>query len=146
MKRLFATAFLAASALAAPAFAQDAPPAHGGATATTDPGLTASTGAAADFETVLAAIRAGKTNVGAIDSMSSVSEVEVVRITDLVGGTDAQALETAVAENQADIEALQKAIEGNMALKAELDANSVAVSDIVAANVEADGSLTVFAR
>ena len=95
---------------------------------------------------MLAAIRAGKTNVGAIDSMSSVSEVEVVRITDLVGGTDAQALETAVAENQADIEALQKAIEGNMALKAELDANSVAVSDIVAANVEADGSLTVFAR
>ena len=146
MKHPFATALLAASALAVPTFAQDAPPTSQGATATTDPGPTASTGAAADFDDVIASIRSGKTNVGAIESLSSVSEVEVVRITDLAGGTDAGALETAISENQADIAALQKAIGGNQALKAELDANAVAVSDIVAANVDADGSLTVFAR
>lgn len=145
MKHLTATALLAASVLAVPAFGQDAPQPSQGATLT-DPGVTASTGAAADFDTVIASIRAGKTNVGAIQSLSSVGEVKVVRITDLAGGTNAQALETAISENEAGIVALQNAIGGNQALKAELDANTVAVSDIVAANVEADGSLTVFAR
>ena len=146
MKHLLRTALLAAAALAVPAFAQDAPPSVEGAAVPTDPGLTASTDAAADLETVMAAIRAGKTNIGAIESLSSVSEVEVVRLGDLPGGTDRGALEAAMSENQADIAALQKVIGDNPAVKAELDANSVAVSDVVAANVEADGSLTVFAR
>jgi len=139
MKHLLRTALLVAAAAAVPAFAQDAPTA-------VDPGLTASTGASADLETVMEAIRAGKTNIGAIASLSAVGEVEVVRLGDLPGGTDGGALEAAISESQADISALQKVMADNQALEAELDANAVAVSDVVAANVEADGSLTIFAR
>jgi hypothetical protein len=145
MKHLLATVSLLAFALPAPAPAQDAPPV-GQAPAVVDPGQTASTAAGSDLETLIASIRSGKTNIGAIASLTSVGKVEVVRIGDLAAGAGAGALETAITENQADIEALQGVIAGNPALVARLDENAVDVSTVVAAKVEADGSLTVFAR
>ena len=64
----------------------------------------------------------------------------------LAGGVETRALETAISENQADIEALQGVMSANPAVSAKLGENAVDVSTVVAAKVEADGSLTVFAK
>lgn len=145
MTQFSATVSLFAFILAAPALAQDAPPVGHAPTVGADPGQTASTAAGSDLEMLLTSIRSGKTNIGAIASLTSVGEVGVVRVGRLEGG-DARVLETAISENKADIAALQGAIASNPAVKAKLDENSVQVPDVVAARVEADGSLTVFAR
>jgi hypothetical protein len=67
-------------------------------------------------------------------------------VSDLAKGNNMEAFDNAVSKNQADITSLQTAVGANTALKAKLDAQSVATSDIVAANVEADGSVTVYVK
>jgi hypothetical protein len=69
-----------------------------------------------------------------------------VRVSDLAKGENMQALDKAISENQADVTSLQTAIDGNAALKAKLDEESVNSADVVAANVEADGSVTVYVK
>jgi hypothetical protein len=117
-----------------------------GAETQTDMGTTASTDAKANFGTVMSSIKAGKTNVSAIGSLTTVNKVNVVRVSDLATGNNMQALDKVIADNQADITSLQAAISGNTALKAKLDAKSVQASSVVAANVEADGSVTVYVK
>lgn len=116
------------------------------AQADTDTTTTASTDAKANFGTVMSSIKAGKTNVDAIGSLTTVSEVNVVRVDDLAKGNNMQALDRAITDNQADITSLQTAISGNTALKAKLDAASIDASGVVAANIEADGSVTVYVK
>lgn len=112
----------------------------------TDTSTTASTDAKANFGTVMSSIKAGKTNVGAITGLTTVNKVNVVKVSDLAKGNNMQALDKAIADNQTDITGLQTAISGNAALKAKLDAEQVQASSVVAANVEADGSVTVFVK
>ncbi len=59
---------------------------------------------------------------------------------------DKTKLETALSENKEQVTALQTAVEANAALKAELDKQKVEASSIVAAKMEADGSMTVFVQ
>ena len=112
----------------------------------TDTSTTASTGTKANFGTVMSSIKAGKTNVGAITGLTAVSKVNVVKVSDLAKGNNMQALDKAITDNQADITGLQTAISGNTALKAKLDAEQVQASSVVAADVEADGSVTVYVK
>ena len=51
-----------------------------------------------------------------------------------------------IADNQTDITGLQTAIGANTALKAKLDAESIQASSVIAAQVEADGSVTVYVK
>lgn len=158
MKRSIVIAGLLLSALGAPAIAEDAATKTGAqaqtemdttaqtGTAGTDDGTTASTGAKANFGTVMSSIKAGKTNVDAIAALTTVNAVNVVPVADLAKGNNMQALDKAIADNQADITSLQTAVSGNAALKAKLDAESVPASSVVAANVEADGSVTVYVK
>ena len=165
MKRSMAIAsLLLATTFAAPALAEDTTTQTGtttqtqtgtttdtGTTAqtgttTTDTSTTASTDAKANFGTVMSSIKAGKTNVDAITALTTVNTVNVVRVDDLAKGNNMQALDKAVADNQADITSLQTAVSGNTALKAKLDAESVQASSVIAANVEADGSVTVYVK
>jgi predicted homoserine dehydrogenase-like protein len=92
----------------------------------------------------MSSIRAGKTNVGAINSLSTVSTVKVVQISDLAKGNNVQALDKAIADNQADIQSLRTAISGNAAFSGKLTADQA--SNVVAATIEADGSVTVYVR
>jgi len=78
-----------------------------------------------------------------IGAMSDVGSVNVVRISDL-GNTDADALAKAKTDNQASIDQLKTSIEGNAKVKAALEQQGVDPSSVVAANVAADGSLTVY--
>ncbi|AWC21692.1 hypothetical protein CO731_01144 [Aminobacter sp. MSH1] len=132
---------LASTALATPAFA-------GGAASTearsVDTSTTASTGAKADLGTVLSAIQASRNTATAFQAMTTVGAVNIVKL--LPTGDDKQALDKAVGDNQADITGVQAAIMANKALKTKLDAETVDTSAIVAASIEADGSVTVFVR
>ena len=136
---------LLASVLAAPALAEDTATTTG-TKVQTDASTTASTDAKANFGTVMSSIKAGKTNVSAISGMTTVNSVNVVRVGDLAKGNNMQALEKAITENQADITSLQTAIGANTELKAKLDAESVQATSVVAADVEADGSITVYVK
>jgi prophage DNA circulation protein len=146
MKRSTLTAMLLASCFVVPALAEDATKMKQGAQVQTDTGTTASTNADGNFGRVISAIRAGKTNVDALKSLTTVSSVKVIKVSDLAKGSNTQALDNALADNQADITTLQTTISGNTALKAQLDAQSVTTTDIVAANIEADGSVTVYVK
>jgi len=112
----------------------------------TDTSTTASTGAKANFGTVMSSIKAGKTNVSAITGLTTVSKVNVVKVSDLAKGNNMQALDKAITDNQADITGLQTAINGNTALKAKLDAEQIQASSVVAADIAADGSVTVYVK
>jgi hypothetical protein len=147
MKRsITISALLVASVLAVPALAEDTATTTTGSKVETDAGTTASTDAKANFGTVMSSIKAGKTNVSAISGMTNVSKVNIIRIGDLAKGNNMQAVEKAITDNQADIAGLQTAIGANTALKAKLDAQSIQASSVVAANVEADGSVTVYVK
>lgn len=158
MKRSIVIAGLLLTAMGTPAVAEDAAAKTGAqaqteadttaqqGTAGTDGSTTASTGAKANFGTVMSSIKAGKTNVEAIAALTTVNTVNVVRVADLAEGNNMQALDKAIADGQADIASLQTAVSGNAALKAKLDAESVPASSVIAANVEADGSVTVYVK
>ena len=149
MKRSSAICLLLASTLVAPALAEEAAqPGSSGQIQTdvgTDNGTTASTGAA-DFETLIASIEADSTNVGAISSLTTIGSLEVVRAVDLAKGQNMQALDKAISDNRAAITDLQTAMAANPALKAKLDAQKIAVSAILAADIDPDGSLTVYVK
>jgi len=78
-----------------------------------------------------------------ISSMTDVSSVNIIKI-DSLADADMEALAQAKTDNQAAIDELNAAISGNAQVKAALDAQGVDTSQVVAANVEADGSLTVY--
>ena len=143
MKHARAIAILIASAtLAVPAAAEDvAKPA-----AQVDSSITASTGAKADLGTVMSAIEASRSTATAIQAMTTVGSVQVVKLSDIVNGGDKQALDKAVSDNEADITGVQAAIMANSALKKQIDAQTVGISAIVAASIAADGAVTVFVR
>ncbi|CAN7510777.1 hypothetical protein [Aminobacter sp. LjRoot7] len=143
MKHARAIAIVIASAtLAVPAAAEDAAkPA-----AQVDSSITASTGAKADLGTVMSAIEASRSTATAIQAMTTVGSVHVVKVSDIVNGGDKQALDKAVSDNEADITGVQAAIMANSALKKQIDAQTVGISAIVAASIAADGAVTVFVR
>jgi len=139
-------ALLLASVVATPALAEDATTTATATAVETDASTTASTDAKANFGSVMSSIKAGKANVGGISGMSTVSKVNIIRVADLAKGNNMQALDKAIMDNEADITSLQTAIGANTALKAKLDAEFVQASSVVAANVEADGSVTVYVK
>lgn len=106
-----------------------------------DPGTTASTNA--NFGSVISAIRADKVSPAEIESMTDVSNVNVVRVDELTGA-DPQALQNALDEKQAQVDALQSAIDANSALSAQLDGQDVDSEDVVATEIAANGELTVY--
>lgn len=143
MRHSLAFAILLATAMAAvPAVAEDAAkPA-----AQVDTSTTASTGAKADLGTVMSAIEASRSTATAIQAMTSVRSVQIIKVSEIATGNDKQALDSAVSDNQSDITGVQAAIMANATLKKQLDAETVDTSSIVAAAINADGSVTVFVR
>jgi len=143
MKPARAIAILIASAtLALPAAAEDtAKPA-----AQLDSSTTASTGAMADLGTVMSAIEASRSTATAIQAMTTVGSVRIVKISDILSPGDKPALDKAASDNAADITGVQAAIMANSALKKQIDANTVDISAIIAASIAGDGAVTVFVR
>lgn len=109
----------------------------------TDAGTTAAIGSQPTFDGALSAIEGGAASTTAIEAMSEVGSVEVVRIGELEGA-DMTALETAKAESEAEIGELQAALEANTAVTTALEAEDVAATDVVAAEMGAGGELVVY--
>lgn len=164
MKRIIGittAALMGASVMAAPAIAQtaldDTPPAGAtttmpetapGADATTtmpdlDTDTTASIGA--DFTTALTAIEGNSSSAAAIGTLEQVDRVNVVPVNTLEGH-DSMAFEDALTTNDAGVTELQSSIQGNAALSEELATQGVQTDDVVAAQVEADGEVTLYVR
>lgn len=109
----------------------------------TDAGTTAAIGADATFDGALAAIEGNATSTAAIDTMTEVGSVEVVKIGELEGA-DMTALETATTEREAEITELQAALEANTAVSAALEAEDVSANEVVAAQMGAGGELVIY--
>lgn len=109
----------------------------------TDAGTTAAIGADATFDGALAAIEGNATSTAAIDTMTEVGSVEVVKIGELEGA-DMTALETATTESEAEITELQAALEANTAVSAALEAEDVSANEVVAAQMGAGGELVIY--
>lgn len=109
----------------------------------TDAGTTAAIGADATFDGALSAIEGNATSTAAIDTMTEVGSVEVVKIGELEGA-DMTALETATTEREAEITELQAALEANTAVSAALEAEDVAANEVVAAEMGAGGELVIY--
>ncbi len=162
MKRVLAalSAGLLAAALVAPLAAQpieeeveEGLPGIAGGDPTADPGAlgidpdaTAAAAGTVDMDGVIASIRAGHAGAGALENVASVASVIVVPVTDLPGGRTLSALDEAVAERRSDIEELRETIRGNDLLRQEIEGAGVTVNDVVAADVGADGTITIYVR
>lgn len=114
-------------------------------TNTTMPDVDTDTTAAigATFDGALTAIDGAATTTQSISSITEIEDVRVVRVNELEG-SDTAAVERAVSENQAQIDELRAAIDANAKLSQELQAEGVETSNVVAAQVEADGAVTVY--
>ena len=99
----------------------------------------------ASFDGALSAMARGSEAASSIGAMSEVSTVNVVRIGELANA-DMDAFGSAETENKASIDELRASLEGNAAVKSALEAQSVTSDQVVAADVNADGSLTVYVR
>lgn len=149
MKRILGlttAALMGASVIAAPAFAESKMDLSGEAGATTtmpdvDTGTTAAI--SGDFESALTAVAAGSSNAQAIGTLSEVDNVKVVSVSDLEGH-DQAALDQALTQNSDGVDELRTSIGANAALSEELRTRGVDTSAIVAAQVEADGQVTVY--
>ncbi len=155
MKRILGlttAALLGASMFAAPAMAIDLNAgASGGANVeagadTTMPDIDTGTTAAvgATFDSAVTAIDGNAATTQSISTMTEVRDVKIVKISELEGH-DAATVEQAVAANQAGIDELQAAVSANAALSQELETQGIDSSSVLAAQVEADGAVTVFA-
>ena len=97
------------------------------------------------FDGALSSIGNSSATSQSISTMTEVSSVNVIRINELEGA-DMDALGSAETENSAQIEELRAAIDGNSSVNSALEAESVDVSSVVGADVQADGSLTVYVK
>lgn len=95
---------------------------------------------------VISSINSAGANAEQIRALSPVSSVNVVEIDSLAGGEQGRAVENAVSRNETGIDDLRAAIETNAGIKAELDSRGVDMNDVIAAQADASGNVTVFAR
>jgi hypothetical protein len=99
--------------------------------------------AGANASTVISAIGSNGAGLSALGSLSSDASVQVVNV-GAIANANADAFASATTENQSSIAQLQSAIAANTDLSAQLAANDIAVSSIVAASVTASGTLVLY--
>lgn len=135
---------LAASVLlgvTATAQAQDQPaPATDSATAMQDGAVAG----APTLGSVISAISASGSVARDIENIPETSTVTVVEASQVPGGTDTASIETALAANEGDVEALRSALQGDGNVQAALQAQGVLPAEIIAADVDATGNVTVY--
>jgi hypothetical protein len=163
-----AATLLAASALSAPAFASGtgidarigAGAAIAGTTANPDAGAvimaqdasgsridteaTASTGGKVDVRSVMSAIGSNGQSSATIRRATKVKAVDVIDVSDVAG--DNGNLGGTISQYRANIEQLQASLQSNAALNSALEAKRVDLKQVIAANMDIDGTLTVYVK
>jgi hypothetical protein len=162
MKRILALAFptlFMAGALSTPVLAKDVPPQQGAMSGPTLPkseSVPNTGGISPDHDptgsisrndamsALLSAIAGAHGSATALSAMRKVAQLRVVRVRDIARGDDERTVANAVKDNAQDRKALQLAMRTNPVLSTRLKAKKTDPSQIVAARIEADGSVTVF--
>jgi hypothetical protein len=156
-----AATLLAASALSAPAFASGTGiDARIGAPANPDAGAvimaqdasgsridteaTASTGGKVDVRSVMSAIGSNGQSSATIRRATKVKAVDVIDVSDIAG--DNGNLGGTISQYRANIEQLQASLQSNAALNSALEAKRVDLTQVIAANMDIDGTLTVYVK
>jgi len=116
-----------------------------GAGVDTDAGTTAAIGTTADFGTVISAIQTSREISQRIRDLSDVSDVRIIRVSDIANEDSVAALDNALRQNREDVEALRSAIQENAQLSEQLQQDDVQADDVLAA-VDTGGQLVVYIR
>jgi hypothetical protein len=97
-----------------------------------------------DMESVLAAFPTTQSELNAVANLTAKSVVNVIVIDPMVSA-NLDALTRAKADNQRDVDRLQEAIAANGELKSQLEARSVQVATVLAADLAPNGVLVLYA-
>ena len=110
--------------------------------ANVDTGMTAAV--EPDFDSAVGMIGAAG-SADAVAGATEIGEVRVVSLSTLPKAEESRMIE-AMSKGEAEINALHTAIDGNAALKSQLESQSVMTTDVVAADVAANGEVVVYTR
>lgn len=122
-----------------------------GATLSTSTSATANTAASAgstaksaNFGQVMSSIQASKKDAMQIQTLTTIKNVNVIKVGDIAKAENKSALDVAMNKNKADIATLRAALSANAAVNAALAKADVDVSTVVAADVSGNAELTVY--
>lgn len=140
-----AIAGLLAASFASSAFAQT--PGASGVTpqaGTGTAGVTAGTDMM-NYGEIISSLRTSADATTDIAAVSDTTTVKIILLSELRGNAaeNAAALDTALADQEAELDALRSAIDANATLKAKLEAEGHAAEDVVAVSTDADGEVTL---
>lgn len=88
-------------------------------------------------DTIVAALANTQTEVGELASVSASASIELVELSDYLGGPDATRINAALTASEAERDALHTALEGNAAIMAALQSD-VKIDNVVAVDVSGD--------
>ena len=100
----------------------------------------------ANFGQVISSIQSSKKEAAEIQGLTTVKNVNVVKISELTDDGNKTALDQALTKNDADIQALRTALTSNTSVNTALTQANVQVASVVAADITPDGAITVFVR
>ena len=100
----------------------------------------------ANYGQVISSIQNTKKGMADVQAMTSVSSVNVVKISDIADTGNKASLDQALTKNDADITSLRSALTANTSVKTALAQQNVDVNAVVATDVSKDGVLTVYVR
>jgi hypothetical protein len=116
----------------------------GGNSGNVSGGAMANANASADFSQLMTSVQGATAGTTQIQGLTSVKSVNVVKITDIATGNNQTALDGALTSHKQGMTSLRSAVCSNTAIHAALSKKSVDCKNVVAANVSADGALTVY--
>lgn len=93
-------------------------------------------------QAALDAINGAREASAKLGTVAAVSKINVVKISEL--GADPVELQSAIDANKDHMTGVQAAIKANPALSAKLSEQTLDLSAVVAAHIEADGSVTIY--
>ena len=114
------------------------------ATGGSNAAATANASASTDFTQLMTSVQGAKAGTTQIQDLTSVKSLHVVKITDIATGNNRAALDGAMTTHKQGMASLRSAVCTNTAINAALSKKSVDCKTVVAANVSADGALTVY--
>ena len=95
---------------------------------------------------VITSIQSSKQEATEIQNLSTVKNVNVVKVSELPDDGNKAKLDEAVTTNDADIQGLRTALTSNSAINTALTQANVQVASVVAADIMPDGAITVYVR
>jgi hypothetical protein len=104
----------------------------------------AATGAQVDLGQVVSSIGSSQETAAGLAAATDVSTVNVVSLGALAEGENGVALESAIKDNADAVAALRNSLQANTAVSSALESQGIDLAAVVAATVNADGSVTVY--